>query len=73
MVRFEKQRQIQRCMNVPALPVKKTFLPVSTALRTAACSLFNFREGRARTGFLLGLAFTWSNTHKLRDLTLVWG
>lgn len=48
---------------MPALPVKKTFLPVSTALRTAACSLFNFREGRARMGFLFGLAFTWSNAH----------
>lgn len=42
----------------PALPVKNTFLPLSTALRTAACSLFSFREGRDRMGFLFGLAFT---------------
>jgi len=42
----------------PALPVKKTFLPLSTAVRTAACSLFSLRDGRDRMGFLLGLFFT---------------
>lgn len=46
---------------LPALPVKKTFLPLSTALRTAACSLLSLRDGKERIGFLLGLAFTWNN------------
>lgn len=51
-------RVVMQKWYTPALPVKKTFLPVSTALRTAACSLFNFLTGRDRMGFLFGLAFT---------------
>lgn len=44
--------------HLPALPVKNTFLPLNTARSTAACSLFSFRVGRDRMGFLFGFVFT---------------
>ena len=65
--RFGWQSSCDENVTLPALPVKKTFFPLSTALRTAACSLFSLRDGRDRMGFLLGFVFTWKSQLSVSD------